>query len=79
MQHALDQTVATTTRVPKIYLTLREASAAVGVSNRLLLREIRLGRLRAKRAGRNSNGNSIGPLLVSVEALRTWFDQLPDA
>jgi excisionase family DNA binding protein len=66
-------------QIPKLYLSLKEAAAAVGVSHTTLAREIRDGRLRAKRTGKRTDGEPTGKYLISIPALQQWFDELPDA
>lgn len=59
--------------VPCISMTLSEAAPACGVSTTFLKQAIELGTLRAKRTSAN------GVYLVTPDALRAWFDRLPDA
>jgi excisionase family DNA binding protein len=66
-------------QIPKLYLNLKEAAAAVGVSHTTLARAIREGRLRAKRSGKHADGGPTGKYLISIPALQQWFDELPDA
>lgn len=55
----------------KLSARLKDAAAAVGTSEAHLRNEIRLGRLEARRSGR--------AVLVPLEALRQWVENLPAA
>ncbi|NPC96604.1 hypothetical protein [Nocardioides sp. zg-DK7169] len=61
--------------VQRVALTLEEAGNAVGLSGDTMRQQVLAGRLRAKR----SKAAGRGRVLVSPEALRAWFDALPDA
>lgn len=54
-----------------ILVRLSDASGVVGVSEAALRAEIKLGRLEARRMGR--------AVLVPVESLRRWSENLPAA
>jgi len=56
---------------PKVSYAIRDAADAVGFSVDHLKKEIHAGRLKAKKPGRK--------YLISADALREWFDSLPDA
>jgi excisionase family DNA binding protein len=56
-----------------ISVDIDDAAAMVGVSARTLDRAIKAGALKAKRTGKRG-----GLRLISVAALREWFDQLED-
>lgn len=55
----------------RLTVRLRDAAAAVGVSEAAIRNEIRAGRLEARRAGR--------AVLVPVDELRRWAADLPPA
>jgi excisionase family DNA binding protein len=50
---------------------LRDAAASVGTSEAFIRNEIKAGRLEARRAGR--------AVLIPVDELRRWADDLPPA
>lgn len=55
----------------RLTVRLRDAAAAVGVSEAALRSEIRLGRLAARKAGR--------AVLIPAEELKRWAEDLPPA
>ena len=59
--------------IPCVAMTLAEAARAVGISASTLNQFINAGTLRAKRTSAG------GRILITEDALRRWFDQLPDA
>lgn len=54
--------------------TIEEAAAAYSVSTSFVRAAINRGELGSKRVGAASNGKR----LLSVEALREWYDNLPE-
>lgn len=56
---------------PRAALTPKEAAARYGLSVYTIHRAIRSGALQAKQPGRI--------YLIPLDALETWFDNLPDA
>lgn len=64
---------------PCISLDLDAAAFATGVSRETLRQAILNGDLKGKRSGRGPDGDGIGKYLVSVDALRAWFEGLVDA
>jgi len=72
--------------IPKLALNTAEAAIATGLSQDVIKRAIRSGKLRAKRSGvlekdttRGKAGDPAGRYLVTVDALREWLDGLEDA
>lgn len=63
----------------RMYLTREEAAQAAGVSLSTIVRAINKGDLRAKRTGKDDEGNPTGKYLISVKAIEDWFDGLADA
>lgn len=61
--------------VARVSLTIEEAAEACGVGTDTIRKHIRQGALHAKRAGPGTGGRFI----VSPDALRAWYDALPDA
>lgn len=61
------------------FLTKAAAAKTCSVSEDTILRAIRSGRLRAKRSGKDKDGNPTGLYLISEQALTDWFEQLEDA
>lgn len=59
--------------------TIPEAAADYGVSDKVIRAAIHSGNLRAKRAGRNKDGDGVGKYLLTTAALDKWFDSLADA
>lgn len=55
----------------RVSLTVTEAADAAGVGHTKIRQEIASGRLTAKRAGKL--------LLIAIEDLRMWLDNLPRA
>lgn len=67
------------TTATRMYLTREEAAQATGVSLSTIIRAIAKGDLKAKRSGRDDDGNPAGKYLISVKAIEEWFDGLADA
>mgnify|MGYP000996520595 FL=1 len=72
--------------IPKLALNTAEAAIATGLSQDVIKRAIRSGKLQAKRSGvlekdttRGKAGDPAGRYLVTVDALREWLDGLEDA
>lgn len=63
----------------KLALDMDEAADAVGVSKETIRRAIHAGSLKAKRSGKNGDGDGSGKYLVAVSALEDWFENLVDA
>lgn len=61
------------------YLTARGASKVTGLSGDLLKAEVHAGRLKAKRTGRDKDGNPTGLYLFRRRDLDAWYDALEDA
>lgn len=61
------------------YFELVEAAERMRVSDQVLLRDIKLGTLRAKRSAKNAKGEPAGKYLIRDVDLDKWFDRLPDA
>jgi excisionase family DNA binding protein len=64
---------------PRIALTREEAAQATGVSLDTIRRAIRAGHLKAKRSGKDADGNPSGKYLIRVSELEAWVDSLEDA
>lgn len=62
-----------------ISVDIKRAAELTGVGVDTITTAIKSGRLRAKRSGKDKNGDPAGKHLVSVAALRDWFEQLEDA
>lgn len=69
---------ATNTRL-RIALSIDEAAEASGVSKETIRRAIHSGALKAKRSGRDKDGDGTGKYLIGLPALEAWFDGLVDA
>lgn len=57
----------------------KEAAAEYGVSTATIDRAIATGALRAKRTGRDADGNPAGRILIAGSDLDDWFDALDAA
>lgn len=64
---------------PKLAYTIPEAAATYGVTDKTIRAAINSGRLRAKRASRNDQGEGTGKYLIASDALAAWFEDLVDA
>jgi len=62
-----------------LYLDRKAAAKACGVSPDYITKAIKAGKLRAKRSGKNEDGDPVGKYLVSRVALEEWFSGLEDA
>jgi hypothetical protein len=62
-----------------MFMDRKTAAKTAGVSVDLIAQAIHMGTLRAKRSGKNEAGEPVGKYLISRDALRDWFDTLPDA
>ncbi|MEM9470004.1 MAG: helix-turn-helix domain-containing protein [Pseudomonadota bacterium] len=56
-------------RKAKLYLRVKEAAEAMGVSKGKLYEEIKAGNIKAKKSG--------GTTLISTLEIERWFDELP--
>lgn len=63
----------------QMFLDRHEAAEATGVSPDTIRRAIRKGALKAKRSGKNKDGDGVGKFLISRKALEDWFEGLEDA
>lgn len=63
----------------KLAYNLAEAAAACGLSEDVIARAIRKGELRARKSGRDKNGEPVGKFVIQVAALQDWLDGLPAA
>lgn len=63
----------------QLFLDRRDAAKTAGVSIDTLTRAIATGALKAKRSGKDAQGNGTGKYLVSRQALEEWFSGLADA
>ena len=63
----------------QMFLDRKAAAKACGVSIDLITRGITTGKLKAKRTGKNADGDATGKYLISVKALEDWFNGLEDA
>lgn len=61
--------------IEPLFLTRAQAAEACNVSEDVLRKHINAGKLRAKKSGDNGGGK----YLISRDALREWFEDLPDA
>lgn len=63
----------------KLAYTRPEAAKAVGLSDDTLKKAINAGHLRAKRSGKDADGNPAGKYLITHAALMAWLESLDDA
>lgn len=62
-----------------ISYNLRGAAEATGLSPSTLERAIKAGRLRAKKSGKDEDGNPIGSYVITADELRSYVKSLVDA
>ena len=62
-----------------ISYSMRDAVAATGLSRSTLERAIGTGALRAKKSGRDTDGNPAGVWVIPADSLRAFIDGLVDA
>ena len=63
----------------QLFMDRKAAAKACGGSVDLITKAIAAGKLRAKRTGKNADGDPVGKYLVSRSALEDWFSGLEDA
>lgn len=63
----------------RISYNLAGAVEASGLSESVLKRAIRAGRLRAKRSSVDDDGKGVGNFVITHDALRAYIDSLVDA
>jgi hypothetical protein len=68
-----------TATLPRLALGRTDAARICGVSTETLTREVKAGRLKAKRSGKDADGNPAGRYLFFLDDLRAWLDGLDDA
>ena len=66
-----DQAPVQNIRKAKLYLRVKEAAEAMGVSKGKIYEEMKAGNLKAKKSG--------GTTLISTFEIERWFDELPYA
>ena len=57
-------------RKAKLYLRVKEAAEAIGISKGKLYEEMKAGNIKAKKSGETT--------LISTLEIERWFDELPD-
>lgn len=65
--------------VEKLAYSREEAAEACGVSLTTIKQAIASGRLRAKRSGRNENGDPAGKYLILASDLQAWLEGMEAA
>lgn len=65
--------------LPRLALTRAEAALVCGVGVDTISAAKNTGALKAKKTGRDKNGNGTGKELYTVAALQSWLDSLVDA
>lgn len=64
---------------PKLSLTIPEAAAACGVTERTIRAWIAQGWLKARRQSKNADGDGTGKTLILVRDLEDCLERLPAA
>lgn len=64
---------------PPISYNLKGAVAASGLSASTLERAIKAGHLRAKKSGKDEDGNPTGVWVIAADSLKAYIDGLVDA
>ena len=62
-----------------MFLDRKAAAKTAGVSVETIARAIAAGTLRAKRTGKNKDGDGVGKYLIRRADLEAWFETLADA
>lgn len=63
----------------QMFFDRKAAAKMAGVSVDLILREIKAGRLQARRSSQNEEGDPVGKYLISRAALEEWYERLESA
>ena len=63
----------------RMFYTTAQAAEATGLSVSTIEGYLRSGALKAKRSGRDADGNPAGRYVIAREALIEWYEALEDA
>jgi len=63
----------------RMFFTTAQAAEATGLSVSTIEGYLRSGALKAKRSGRDPDGNPAGRYVITRQALMDWFESLEDA